>query len=145
MPAIFDRRGRVVYSEQLLDQRAAQGNEVTLTIDKTIQHVAERELELAVRTSEAHSGSLVALDPSTGELLAIANYPTYNPNEPGKSPALARRNRAITDRFEPARRQTVHVVEPRGGANSPTLPIDCDTARCASTRTSSATRIACRS
>jgi cell division protein FtsI (penicillin-binding protein 3) len=81
-PAVHDGKGAVVYSDHLLDDRASQGNEVTLTIDKTLQHFAERELELAVRTSEAHSGTAVVLDPATGELLAIANYPTYNPNEP---------------------------------------------------------------
>ncbi len=100
-PATFDARGGMVFSQQLLDQRAAHGNDVTLTIDKTIQHVAERELELAVRMAEAQSGSIVALDPATGELLAVANYPKFNPNEPTRLPVSYRRNRAITDRFEP--------------------------------------------
>jgi len=101
VPAIRDRRGRVVFSEQLLDDRGTQGDDVYLTIDKTIQHLAERELELAVRTYEARAGSVVVMDPHTGELLAIANYPTFNPNQPGRSSAARRRNRAVTDRFEP--------------------------------------------
>jgi cell division protein FtsI (penicillin-binding protein 3) len=99
--AVLDRRGKVVFSEQLLDARAAQGNEVTLTLDKTLQHIAERELELAVRTSEAQSGSVVMVDPERGELLAIANYPTFNPNAPQRASSSERRNRAIADRFEP--------------------------------------------
>ena len=101
VPAIRDRRGRVVFSEQLLDDRAAQGEDLHLTIDKTIQYIAERELELAVRTFEARAASIVVMDPRNGELLALANYPTFNPNDPGGAPASTRRNRAVTDRFEP--------------------------------------------
>ena len=101
VPAIRDRRGRVVFSEQLLDDRAAQGEDLHLTIDKTIQYIAERELELAVRTFEARAASIVVMDPRNGEILALANYPTFNPNDPGQAPAAMRRNRAVTDRFEP--------------------------------------------
>lgn len=98
---VHDGRGAVVYSDHLLDDRAGQGHEVTLTIDKTLQHFAERELELAVRTSEARSGSVVVIDPSSGELLVVANYPTFNPNEPRKGVDADRKNRALTDQFEP--------------------------------------------
>ncbi len=101
VPAIRDRRGAVVFSEQLLDDRASQGEDVTLTIDKAIQHVAEQELAMAVHTFEARAGSVVVMDPRTGEVLALANYPTFNPNEPGLASTEARRNRAVTDRFEP--------------------------------------------
>jgi cell division protein FtsI (penicillin-binding protein 3) len=101
VPAIRDRRGRVVFSEQLLDDRAAQGDDVVLTIDKTIQHIAERELELTVRTFEAKGGSVVVFDPNAGEILAIANFPSFNPNQPASATPSHRRNRAITDRFEP--------------------------------------------
>lgn len=101
VPAIRDRRGAVVFSEQLLDDRAAQGDDVHLTIDRTIQRIAEHELELTVRTFEAQAGSVVVMDPRTGELLAIANYPSFNPNEPGRAPPSSRRNRALTDRYEP--------------------------------------------
>ncbi|MEZ4338881.1 MAG: penicillin-binding transpeptidase domain-containing protein [Sandaracinaceae bacterium] len=101
VPAVRDRRGRVVFSDQLLDERAAQGDDVYLTIDKTIQHVAERELALGVQTAEARAGSVVVLDPRNGEILAMASYPTFNPNEPGHFPLANRRNRAVTDRLEP--------------------------------------------
>jgi cell division protein FtsI (penicillin-binding protein 3) len=101
VPAIRDRRGRVVFSEQLLDGSSQQGTDVYLTIDKTIQTIAERELELAVRTFEARAGSVVVMDPTTGELLAVANFPTYNPNDPGRYDPAHRRNRAVTDYFEP--------------------------------------------
>lgn len=101
VPALRDRRGVVVYSEQLVDERAARGDDVTLTLDKSIQHVTERELELAVRTFEAKAGSVVVLDPRNGEVLAMANFPTFNPNAPASVGSSHRRNRAITDRFEP--------------------------------------------
>ena len=99
--AIRDRRGRVVFSEQLLDDRGSQGQNVYLTIDRVIQRVAERELALAVRTFEAAAGSVVVMDPNTGDVLAMANYPTFNPNDPGQFSAASRRNRAVTDFFEP--------------------------------------------
>ncbi|MCA9582239.1 MAG: penicillin-binding protein 2, partial [Myxococcales bacterium] len=101
VPAIKDNRGSIVFSSQLLDDRASIGDSVTLSIDKTIQHIAERELELGVRTFEAAAGSVVVTDPQTGEVLAIANYPTFNPNEPSKYPASHHRDRSVTDRYEP--------------------------------------------
>ena len=128
IPAMIDARGKMVFSEGLLDSRAAQGNAVTLTIDRTIQSLAERELEQAVRMSEAHSGTIVVLEPSSGELLAVANYPQFNANEPTKSQAWVRRNRALTDRFEPG--STVKPFTIAGalakGTISPSKPIDCE-------------------
>ncbi len=127
VPAIRDARGRIVFSEQLLDDRGSTGDDVHLTIDKTIQHVAERELALAVSTFEAHAGSVVVMDPTTGELLAVANYPTFNPNDPGATPASHRRNRAVTDRFEPGstvKPFTVAAALDRGSVRSEEL-IDC--------------------
>ncbi|MDD9964780.1 MAG: penicillin-binding protein [Myxococcales bacterium] len=127
VPAIRDRRGRIVFSRQLLDDRASVGDALTLTLDKTIQHLAEKELELAIKTFEARAGSVVVMDPQTGELLAIANYPTFNPNRPGASPPAHRRNRAVTDRFEPG--STVKPFTVAGalakGAIRPNQKIDC--------------------
>ena len=99
--AIRDRRGHVVFADDMEDDRTIQGQSVVLTIDKAIQHIAERELALGVRTFEARGGSVVVMDPSSGEILALANYPPFNPNEPSKHPTAHRRNRAVVDRFEP--------------------------------------------
>ncbi|MGB5372789.1 MAG: penicillin-binding protein [Polyangiales bacterium] len=99
--AIRDRRGHVVFADDMEDDRSMQGQSVVLTIDKAIQHIAERELALGVRTFEARGGSVVVMDPASGEILALANYPPFNPNEPSKHPTAHRRNRAIVDRFEP--------------------------------------------
>ncbi|MCG8556427.1 MAG: penicillin-binding protein 2, partial [Proteobacteria bacterium] len=128
VPALRDRRGVVVFSEQLLDDRAAQGDDVYLTIDKTVQRIAERELQLAVRTFEARAGSVVILDPRNGEVLALANHPSFNPNDPGGAPIAYRRNRAVTDRFEPG--STVKPFTVAGalaaGALKPDEEIDCE-------------------
>ncbi len=78
------------------------GKDVRLTIDSRIQFVAERQLEAMVTQHHAHSGTLVAMDPKTGDVLALASFPTYNPNELPKSDSLgARENLAISAPFEP--------------------------------------------
>lgn len=131
LPAVHDRRGRIVFSKQLLEGRSAEGDEVTLTLDKTMQHIAEKELELAVGTFEARAGSIVVMDPRNGELLAMANYPTFNPNDPGASPPQNRRNRAVTDRFEPG--STIKPFTVAGalaqGAIRAHAEIDCEHGR----------------
>lgn len=101
VPVERDRRGRIVYSEAWLGDRPSVGANVHLTIDKTLQHIAERELALSVRTFEAAAGSIVVLAPQSGEILAMASYPTFDPNAPAEAPPSHRRFRAITDRFEP--------------------------------------------
>ncbi len=78
------------------------GQDVRLTIDSSIQFVAERELKKMVDLHHAKSGSVVAIDPRTGDILAYANYPTYDPNQPPKTGEFsARANLAIGAPFEP--------------------------------------------
>jgi len=77
------------------------GLDVVLTVDSVIQHVAEQALEEACLAHHAQGGSLIVLDPRTGELLALANFPAYDLNRPGDVSSAARRNRAVTDTFEP--------------------------------------------
>ncbi len=101
VPVIRDNRGRVVFSETFLDDTGHEGGDLILTLDKTIQAITERELALAANTFEARAGSVVVMDPESGEVLALANWPTFDPNLPGEAPPSHRRNRAVTDRFEP--------------------------------------------
>jgi cell division protein FtsI (penicillin-binding protein 3) len=96
-----DRSGRLLFSEGVTDEQSLAGHSVFLSIDQGIQYVAEQELNSAVRTYEATGGSIVVLDPNTGEILAMASNPSYNPNDYSESPLESRRNRAIQDRFEP--------------------------------------------
>ena len=95
-----DALGRDVLTEQLL--RAPQaGHGVMLTLDRTIQHIAERELDAAYRRSRAKAAMAVVMEPRTGDLLAVAVRPTFNPNAFMDAPRESWRNRAITDPFEP--------------------------------------------
>ena len=97
---IRDRRGRIVENVDLV--RAAQpGRDLSLSIDRRIQYLAHRELRTAINETGASSGSAVVLDVATGEVLAMVNLPTFNPNSVGTSPRDAHRNRAVTDLLEP--------------------------------------------
>ena len=77
------------------------GVSLELTIDKYIQYIAERELRATVREHDAAGGTVVVMDPITGEILALANEPTFNPNNFALSTAADRRNRATQDVYEP--------------------------------------------
>ena len=97
---IKDRLGRIVEEiEQVSLPR--HGEDVALTIDRRIQYLAYRELKSAVTKHRADSGSVVILDATSGEILAMANQPSYNPNSKHQLQLDALRNRAITDVFEP--------------------------------------------
>jgi len=82
-------------------QPPLDGYSLVLTIDEVIQFVAERELDKAFKKYKAKGASIVVMDVATGAILASASRPTYDLNAPGASPAAARRNRVVTDFFEP--------------------------------------------
>jgi cell division protein FtsI (penicillin-binding protein 3) len=77
------------------------GSTVELTIDEYLQHVAERELEAGVRANHAAGGTAIMMNPHTGEILALANVPTFNPNAFRDSTDNQRRNRGVQDLYEP--------------------------------------------
>jgi cell division protein FtsI/penicillin-binding protein 2 len=93
-----DARGHVF---SRIERPPTAGSSIELTVDKYLQHVAERELRAGVAANRAAGGSVVILDPSTGEILAMASEPTFNPNVFGESSEAARRNRAVQDLYEP--------------------------------------------
>jgi cell division protein FtsI (penicillin-binding protein 3) len=97
---IKDRRGRIVEDAGSL-HAPKPGGDVVLSLDIQVQHVVYRELEAAVKDHHAKAGAVVVLDSRTGEVLALANYPSYNPNNRANVGPQAMRNRAITDLFEP--------------------------------------------
>jgi len=95
-----DRSGRLLFSEGLDSEQALAGHNIYITIDRAIQYTAERELAAAIRTYEAQGGSIVVMDPTTGEILAMASGPGYDPNDYANADPDARRNRALVDRPE---------------------------------------------
>jgi cell division protein FtsI (penicillin-binding protein 3) len=97
---IINRRGEVV--EDVESIRAPQaGRDLALAIDSRLQYLAFRELKAAVEANKAKAGGLVILDVQSGEILALANWPTYNPNARNRVARERMRNRALTDVFEP--------------------------------------------
>jgi len=94
-----DAKGREV--EVLEEEQATAARDIHLSIDQRIQAVAYRELKKAVLTFGATSGSLVLVDVHSGEVLAMVNSPSFNPNNRKNTPVSYFRNRAITDTFEP--------------------------------------------
>jgi len=94
-----DRYGRVIEDISSVDSRAAHN--LTLSIDERLQALVYRELNNAVAFNKAESGTAVLVDVNTGEVLAMANSPAYNPNNLTNTPKDLMRNRAITDIFEP--------------------------------------------
>ncbi len=99
---------RVIWSDALkrragtrVEKRPIPGESVYLTLDENLQYIAESELSQAVRESRSHSGIAIVMRPSTGELLAMASFPSFNPNRFGDASEIHRRNRSVTDVYEP--------------------------------------------
>ncbi|HET9953286.1 MAG TPA: penicillin-binding protein 2, partial [Polyangiaceae bacterium] len=123
-----DRSGRLVFSEGIADEQALAGHNLVLSIDQGVQFVAERELALAARTFEAKGGSVVVVEPHTGEILAMASFPQFNPNDYRESEPEARRDRALTEAFEPGSTAKIFTVSAGLAANvlRPTDKLYCE-------------------
>ncbi|MGB8599101.1 MAG: penicillin-binding protein 2 [Burkholderiales bacterium] len=97
---IKDRKGQIIEDVETI--KAPQpGHDLMLSIDERIQHAAHKELKNAVLRNKAKAGAIVVLDAKTGEVLALANLPDFNPNNREKLTAAQTRNRVMTDTFEP--------------------------------------------
>ena len=103
------------------------GASLELTIDQYLQHIAERELRAGVEANRAAGGTAVVMDPQSGEILALANWPTFNPNSFTRYDDRDRRNRATQDLYEPG--STFKVVTASAAIEEdviePADPIDC--------------------
>jgi cell division protein FtsI (penicillin-binding protein 3) len=97
---LINRRNEAVEDVEEISAPQA-GHDLALAIDERLQHIAFRELKVAVDANHAKAGGLVILDVKSGEILALANWPTYNPNARNKATPAMMRNRALTDTFEP--------------------------------------------
>ncbi len=96
-----DAKQRELVSKEIEMMPPVDGYNVHLTIDQVIQSIAQTQLAETCKKFNAKGGSVTVMDPKTGDILAMATYPVYDLNDPGKSDADVRRNRAITDIFEP--------------------------------------------
>jgi cell division protein FtsI (penicillin-binding protein 3) len=109
------------------ESTADPGESVSLTIDETIQYIAEKELARAIDDTHAKAGTVLVQDPNSGELLALANWPTFDPNDAGSYADDARMNRAVSAAYEPG--STFKVLTLTGaienGVTNPNALIDC--------------------
>ena len=96
-----DALGRELFPEGIKTVDSIRGYDLTLTIDKNIQYLAERELQEAVLQAKARGGLAVIMDPRTGAILALAVAPVFNPNQGNSGSGEIWKNRAVTDVFEP--------------------------------------------
>jgi cell division protein FtsI (penicillin-binding protein 3) len=96
-----DPQGRAIPQGRRSLEPAEPGTDLVLTIDQHLQYVTEQALHRAVREHKAKAGSVVVMSPRSGEVLAMANVPTFDPNRIAASKSEARKNRAIADMFEP--------------------------------------------
>lgn len=122
-----DAAGRQIPNQREWLQRPKDGADLRLTLDASLQHIAERELGLAVRKFRAKGGAVVLMDPHDGEILALASYPDYDPADPAASIPDHRRDRAVSDAFEPGstfKAVTASLLMERGLV-TPDTPVDC--------------------
>lgn len=121
---IKDRKGHIVEELEVISE-PRDGQELVLSIDRRVQYLVFRELAKAVTRYKAKAASAVMLDAKTGEVLAMVNFPTYNPNNPTNIKGKTR-NRAVTDMFEPG--STMKPVAAAAGMQyggyTPTTTID---------------------
>lgn len=96
-----DALGRRVLVQGVEGLQIPPGGDIHLTVDTSIQYLAEKELEATIAKYRAKAGVAIVVEPFTGEVLALANYPAFNPNNFSQETAQQRRNRAVADSFEP--------------------------------------------
>ncbi len=105
-----------------IERPPTSGATIEVTIDEYLQHVAERELHAGVVANRAAGGSAIIMNPHTGEILAMANEPTFNPNAYRDFDEIDRRNRAVQDLFEPG--STFKVVTASAAIEEKVMPVD---------------------
>jgi len=105
-----DALGRTVFPKGLTEQGPTPGHTITLTIDEVIQYIAEKELEEMVAATRAKGGIVIAMEPRTGAILALAVSPRFDPNSVRDLSADRWRNRALTDAYEPGSTMKIFVA-----------------------------------
>jgi cell division protein FtsI (penicillin-binding protein 3) len=128
LSGLRDRSGRLIFADGIEDERALAGHNVYLTIDQGIQYTAERELMQSAREFEASGGSVVVVDPNNGEILALASWPLFNPNDYGDAEPQERKERAASGSFEPGSTVKMFTVAAglAAGVITPTQKLYCE-------------------
>ena len=126
-----DARGNLLFADGIDPQEFSSGGKLVLTIDLTIQEIVETELDRAVRQSRAKAGTAIVIDPGSGEILAMANVPLFNPNTFWRYSPQRFRNRAVTDCYEPGSTMKVFSMAAalQAGVVRPGEMIDCGRGR----------------
>jgi len=125
--AEVDARGKIIPGTRRDRLEPIQGKDLVLTIDSTLQHRLEMELAKSYSDHAAVGASAVVIDPKTGQILALANMPTFDPNHVDQSNANSRRDRAVTDIYEPG--STLKTITAAAGLNEKVIDLD-DTFYC---------------
>jgi cell division protein FtsI (penicillin-binding protein 3) len=118
----LDPHGRPIAGGIDVERTPVAGSSIVTTIDRDLQFQAQTALAEAVAAERARGGSIIVMDPRTGEILAMATYPWFDPNAFGDSPAWTYRNRAVTDVFEPG--STNKVITAAAAIQEQALPLD---------------------
>lgn len=105
-----DNLGRDIAVKSTVIKNASPGKNVILTLDKNIQYIAEKELARAVTENSAKGGMALVMESDTGKILAMANFPTFNPNAHARYTQAQMRNRTVADSFEPGSTFKIFVV-----------------------------------
>ena len=123
-----DALGRNIAIMNTVIKDSSPGKSVILTLDKTIQFIAEKELAKAVTENNAKSGMALVMESDTGKVLAMANYPTFNPNAYSRYSLAQLRNHVVTDSFEPGSTFKVFTIAAAvdSGTVKPTDMYNCE-------------------
>ncbi len=105
-----DAKGRKLLTNGVEDPLSTAGASVTLTIDSTVQYMTDKALEKAVSDQKATAGMAIVMNPKTGEILALSNWPRFNPNAPKDASGAALKNRSVTDLNEPGSTMKSFVI-----------------------------------
>lgn len=126
-----DAAGRRLYLDDSSNPGNIDGLDIKLTLDARVQHAAEEALFRAIRTQRARAGIVIAVEIESGDILALANYPFFNPNIYGKTSAADRRNRAALDIYEPGStmKPFLFAAALEEGVIEPDTLIDCEKGR----------------
>jgi len=128
VPGLRDALGNRVFSEGFVPEAVLEGSDITLTLDRHIQHAAERALQEAVTTHKGKSGVALVLEPKSGDVLALASYPSYNPNNLAGSKPGDHLNRAVNAVYEPGSTMKMVTIAAalEEGLIQPQTKIDCE-------------------